>query len=69
MDLYDSTEDDRWYACQNGKMGAYENPPNGCPNCSRHRVMVGADKKHRCEKCAWCIEDNERDYAFLQYLG
>lgn len=51
------------------KMGDYENPPNGCPNCGRHRVMRGDDGKHRCEKCAWCIEDNRYDGEFLEYLG
>ena len=50
------------------KMGAYENPPNGCPNCGRHRVMVGTDGKHRCEKCSWCIEDGEYDLEFSDYM-
>jgi len=51
------------------KMGDYENPENGCPNCGRHRVMRGDDGKHRCEKCAWCIEDSNYDGEFLDYLG
>lgn len=50
------------------KMGEYENPDNGCPNCGRHRVMRGDDGKHRCEKCAWCIEDNSYDEEFQDYL-
>ncbi len=50
------------------KMGDYENPENGCPHCGRHRVMRGADGKHRCEKCAWCVEDGDYDYEFLSYL-
>lgn len=50
------------------KMGDYENPENGCPNCGRHRVMRGDDGKHRCEKCAWCIEDAGYDGEFLDYL-
>ena len=47
------------------KMGPYDNPENGCPNCGRHRVMIGDDKKHRCEKCGWCIEDSEYDLEIL----
>lgn len=51
------------------KMGDYDNPPEGCPHCGRHRVMSGNDGKHRCEKCAWCIEDNEYDFDLLDYLS
>ena len=50
------------------KEGDYANPENGCPNCGRHRVMLGTDGKHRCEKCAWCIEDKEIDGEFQEYL-
>jgi hypothetical protein len=50
------------------KLGEYDNPENGCPNCGRHRVMIGDDKKHRCEKCYWCIEDNEYDSEFAEYM-
>ena len=32
-----------------------------CPNCNRNRIMTGKDGKHRCEKCHWCIEDNDYD--------
>ena len=32
------------------KMGDYENPENGCPNCGRHRVMRGDDGKRRGER-------------------
>lgn len=28
----------------------------------------GDDGKHRCEKCAWCIEDAGYDGEFLDYL-
>lgn len=50
------------------KMGDYDNPPDGCPNCGRQRVMIGRDGKHRCEKCCWCIEDGEYDGQFLDYM-
>ena len=49
------------------KCGDYENPENGCPNCGRFRVMLGDDKKHRCEKCCWCIEDADYDLELLEY--
>lgn len=50
------------------KMGDYENPEHGCPNCGRNRVMIGADGKHRCEKCCWCVEYNDYDSEFLEYM-
>jgi tRNA(Ile2) C34 agmatinyltransferase TiaS len=51
------------------KIGPYENPENGCPNCGRHRIMKGDDNKHRCEKCYWCIEDNAYDNEFSDYMS
>lgn len=30
-----------------------------CPNCGRVRVIAYSGGKHICEKCAWCVEDNE----------
>jgi len=53
---------------QQAKVGKYDNPKNGCPNCGRDRVMVGDDGKHRCEKCAWCMEENQIDTDFSDYL-
>ena len=50
------------------KNGDYDNPENGCPNCGRFRVMKGDDKKHRCEKCGWCIEDDQYDADFIEYM-
>ena len=50
------------------KIGDYDNPENGCPNCGRHRIMIGDDEKHRCEKCYWCIEDNAYDLEFEEYM-
>lgn len=61
-------EDDVIYEHNKSKIGPYDNPENGCPNCGRHRVMIGNDGKHRCEKCAWCIEDNKQDGEFWDYL-
>lgn len=60
--------DERNREMQVAKMGDYDNPPDGCPNCGRQRVMLGDDGKHRCEKCCWCIEDGEYDGAFLDYM-
>ena len=51
------------------KIGSYENPEQGCPNCGRHRIMKGNDNKHRCEKCCWCIEDNDYDRQFMDYTS
>lgn len=68
MDMgYD--EYDKWLAEQIAKIGDYENPAQGCPNCSRHRVMIGDDGKHRCEKCYWCIEDNQYDRDFSEFMS
>jgi hypothetical protein len=60
--------DDDFDTAQRSKMGYYDNPPDGCPNCGRHRVMVGDDGKHRCEKCGWCIETGDYDSDLLSYL-
>lgn len=48
------------------KFGVYTN--NLCPNCKRQRLMIGDDKKKRCEKCAWCVEDSEIDQEFRDAL-
>ena len=63
MELFDIEYDNRNFA----KYGDYDNPENGCPNCGRYRIMLGDDKKHRCEKCYWCIEDNEYDEEFSSF--
>ncbi len=47
------------------KFGDYDNPKDGCPNCGRYRIMLGDDKKHRCEKCGWCIEDEDYDTSIM----
>ena len=60
--------DDDDLARNAAKSGDYENPADGCPNCGRHRVMIGDDGKHRCEKCAWCIEDRDYDHEFAQFM-
>jgi hypothetical protein len=40
---------------------SYTGDYNGedCPNCGRKRIMVCQDGKRHCEKCWWCVEDNE----------
>lgn len=30
-----------------------------CPNCGRVHVKVWRCGKHICEKCHWCIEDED----------
>ena len=30
-----------------------------CPECGRERIMLCQDGKRHCEKCYWCIEDQE----------
>ena len=30
-----------------------------CPNCGRVRVEEYSGGKHICEKCNWCVEDEE----------
>lgn len=57
-----ATDDDDWEAYRDrlaSKNGPYVDVD--CPNCTRHRVMLGDDGKRRCEKCAWCIEDADYD--------
>lgn len=40
-----------------GKCFGYSDKP--CPNCGRMRLEYWSCGKHICEKCHWCIEDNE----------
>lgn len=63
--LKGQVERSEWLAKQSAKCGEYT--PDRCPNCNRHRVMLGSDNKRRCEKCCWCIEDNNYDGEFLDY--
>ena len=30
-----------------------------CPNCGRHRVESWSSGIEICEKCRWCIQDND----------
>ena len=62
----DQSERFKWREDQRKKCGEYTG--GNCPNCGRQRVMSGADGKRRCEKCAWCIEDNGYDGDLLEYL-
>ena len=66
--MFNYEQEDEWFAKQHSKNGDYDNPENGCPNCGRFRVMKGDDKKHRCEKCGWCIEDDQYDADFIEYM-
>lgn len=40
-----------------GKCLGYVSEP--CPNCGRVRVEKYSGGKHICEKCSWCVEDDE----------
>lgn len=33
--------------------------PDACPRCGRARVELCQNGKHRCEKCFWCIEEQQ----------
>ena len=37
-----------------------------CPNCGRMRVEYWSCGKRICEKCHWCIEDQEYYYEELE---
>lgn len=67
--MFNDNEERAWEELQQSKIGDYDNPKDGCPNCGRSRIMIGDDKKHRCEKCYWCIENNEYDTDFSIYMG
>ena len=67
MNWRDMQDEDEARLLRNrSKMGDYVSDP--CPYCKRVRVMLGDDGKHRCEKCCWCVEDNDFDYEFLDYM-
>ena len=38
-----------------------------CPNCGRHRVEHWSCGKDICEKCLWCIQEN--DYFYNEYFN
>ncbi len=60
------TEEREYENHQKGKFGDYSELK--CPRCNRQRVILGTDGKHRCEKCCWCIEDNDYDRELSAYL-
>lgn len=64
--MIDYEEEDRRRQEQVGKCGSYVD--RDCPNCGRQRLMVGEDGKHRCEKCAWCVEESCYDSLFGDYI-
>lgn len=59
-------EDMAWRERQRAKAGDYTS--DHCPNCKRQRVMRGDDNLRRCEKCGWCIESNDYDHDFVDFL-
>ena len=61
-------ERERFLRRQRRKVASFYTGAN-CPNCNRNRLMKGEDGKSRCEKCAWCVEDNEYDFEFLEYMA
>ena len=40
-----------------GKRLEYTGTP--CPNCGRYRLELYENNKRVCEKCNWCVEDEE----------
>ena len=40
-----------------GKWLGYTGTP--CPNCGRYRLGLYENNKRVCEKCEWCVEDEE----------
>lgn len=40
-----------------GKCLGYTGTP--CPNCGRYRLELYENNKRVCEKCEWCVEDEE----------
>ncbi len=51
---------------QKSKIGDYIN--EDCVNCGRRRVMTGDDGKRRCEKCFYCVDDEDFDFDFMDYM-
>ncbi len=39
-----------------------------CPNCGRVRVEHYTNGKHVCEKCHWCIEENQYRETPFEYM-
>lgn len=61
-------ERQKWLTVQRDKCGDYTGEPCANPQCGRERVMLGKDGKRRCEKCAWCLEDNGYDFDFVTFI-
>lgn len=47
-----------------GELIGYTGEP--CPNCGRTRVEKWSCGKRICEKCHWCIEDENYYYEELE---
>lgn len=48
-----------------GKCLGYLNTP--CPNCGRYRLELYENNKSVCEKCEWCVEDEEYVDVYAEY--
>ena len=59
MDFMHHDQDNKERKSLRDKFGDYTG--DSCPICDRYRVMLSKDKKRRCEKCWWCIEDAKHD--------
>jgi hypothetical protein len=60
-------EEDELRKRNQSKEGNYTG--KNCPQCNRNRLMMGDDGKQRCEKCAYCVEDEKIDGEFQDYLN
>ena len=38
-----------------------------CPNCGRYRLGLYENHKRVCEKCEWCVEDEEYVDVWAEY--
>ena len=47
-----------------GELIDYTGDP--CPNCGRYRMESWSCGKRICEKCHWCIEDQDYYYEELE---
>ena len=48
-----------------GKRLRYTGTP--CPNCGRYRLVLYENNKTVCEKCEWCVEDEEYVDVWAEY--
>ena len=48
-----------------GKCLGYTSTP--CPNCGRYRLELYENNKRVCEKCEWCVEDEDYVNVWAEY--